>query len=200
MGTTSAGHCLDPPAKRGMTEVFLRDEYEFRLGQTQSGPPPTVTHSCKKKRLFGDEDTRMAQRWPSASRPARDARMSRAPARGAPVVSAPQARRYTRVSPHAHNSLLPAHGAPRRQVRNPEGAEGGDGGGEALVDDRADRGRDVHRQNAPARPPCTNRTAPCRAVPCRAVPCRAVPCRAVPCPLPPNTLSLKPSHGLEPAN
>ena len=120
----------------------------------------------------------MAQRWPSASRPARDARMSRAPARGAPAVSAPEARRYTRVSPHAHNSLLPAHGAPRRQVRNPEGAEGGDGGGEALVDDRADRGRDVHRQNAPARPPCTNRTAPHRAVPCRAVPCRAVPCRA----------------------
>eukprot|EP00966_Prymnesium_polylepis_P274902 6351908-Prymnesium_polylepis.1 len=60
--------------------------------------------------------------------------MSRAPARGAPAaaVSAPEARRYTRVSPHAHNSLLPAHGAPRRQVRNPAGAEGGDGGGEAL--------------------------------------------------------------------
>eukprot|EP00966_Prymnesium_polylepis_P041333 959130-Prymnesium_polylepis.1 len=27
---------------------------------------------------------------------------------------------------------------------------------EALVDDRADRGRDVHRKNARARPPCTN--------------------------------------------
>eukprot|EP00966_Prymnesium_polylepis_P009761 225192-Prymnesium_polylepis.1 len=65
----------------------------------------------------------MAQRWPSASGPARDAPMPRAPARGAPAVSAPEARRPTRASPHTHNSLLPAHGAPRRQVRNPEGAD-----------------------------------------------------------------------------
>eukprot|EP00966_Prymnesium_polylepis_P293298 6774516-Prymnesium_polylepis.1 len=73
----------------------------------------------------------MAQRWPSASGPARDARMSRAPARGAPAVSAPEARRSACASPRTHNSLLPAHGAPRRHVRNPEGADGGDGGGEA---------------------------------------------------------------------
>eukprot|EP00966_Prymnesium_polylepis_P057094 1322646-Prymnesium_polylepis.1 len=86
------------------------------------------------------------------------------------------------------------------------------GGGEARVDDRADRSRAVHRQNA--RPAPTDRTVPCRAapcrtvphrparaVPCRAVPCRAVPCRAVPCraPFPQNTLPLKPARGLEPA-
>eukprot|EP00966_Prymnesium_polylepis_P004471 102824-Prymnesium_polylepis.1 len=49
-------------------------------------------------------------------------------------------------------------------------------------DDRADRGRELNRQNARARPPCTNlphHAVPCRAVPCLAVPCRAVPCRAV---------------------
>eukprot|EP00966_Prymnesium_polylepis_P226187 5232139-Prymnesium_polylepis.1 len=40
----------------------------------------------------------MAQRWPSASRPARDARMSRALSRSAPAVSAPEARRSTRTT------------------------------------------------------------------------------------------------------
>ena len=69
-----------------------------------------------------EKEARMAQRWPSVSGPARDVRMSRAPARGAPAVSAPEARRSTRASPHAHNSLLPAHGAPRDtlRLRNPD--------------------------------------------------------------------------------
>eukprot|EP00966_Prymnesium_polylepis_P201132 4660386-Prymnesium_polylepis.1 len=53
----------------------------------------------------------------------------------------------------------------------------------------------INKTLAPARPAPTDRT-----VPCPALPCRAVPCPALPCPLPPNTLSLKPSHGLEPAN
>ena len=55
----------------------------------------------------------MAQRWPSASRPARDARMSRAPARGAPAVSAPGTCRPTRASVARR---APAASALRAQV------------------------------------------------------------------------------------
>eukprot|EP00966_Prymnesium_polylepis_P179285 4150715-Prymnesium_polylepis.1 len=100
--------------------------------------------------------------------------MSRAPARGAPAVSASEARRSTRASPHTATTpccLLMARPDDRSGILKGEGADGGDGGGEARVDDRTDRGRTVHRQNTRARPPCTNR--PYRAVPCRAVPCRA---------------------------
>eukprot|EP00966_Prymnesium_polylepis_P294021 6790622-Prymnesium_polylepis.3 len=53
--------------------------------------------STRLKRLFWRKDARMAQRWPTASRPTRDARMSRAPARGAPAVGAPEPRRSTRA-------------------------------------------------------------------------------------------------------
>eukprot|EP00966_Prymnesium_polylepis_P088097 2038681-Prymnesium_polylepis.1 len=58
----------------------------------------------------------MAQRWPSASRPTRDARMSRAPARGAPAVSAPEAgavpraRVHTRTTPCCLLMACPATG------------------------------------------------------------------------------------------
>ena len=60
----------------------------------------------------------MAQRWPSASRPARDARMPRAPARGTPAVSAPEACRSTRPSPHAQNfcCLLMARPDDRQKI------------------------------------------------------------------------------------
>eukprot|EP00966_Prymnesium_polylepis_P248114 5737353-Prymnesium_polylepis.1 len=45
--------------------------------------------SHMEKRLFREQGlTPMAQRWPSASRPARDARTPCASARGAPAVSA----------------------------------------------------------------------------------------------------------------
>ena len=59
----------------------------------------------------------MAQRWPLASRLARDARMPCAPARGAPVVSTPEAPCPTRASPHARSPCCLAHCAPRRQAR-----------------------------------------------------------------------------------
>eukprot|EP00966_Prymnesium_polylepis_P266875 6165639-Prymnesium_polylepis.1 len=49
------------------TSVQRVREAEAPQGRVHIGRP-------SEKRLFGDEDTRMAQRWPSASRPARDAR------------------------------------------------------------------------------------------------------------------------------
>eukprot|EP00966_Prymnesium_polylepis_P212008 4910546-Prymnesium_polylepis.1 len=60
----------------------------------------------------------MAQRWPSASRPARDALMPRAPARGTPAVSAPEVCRSTRPSPHAQNlrCLLMARPDDRQKI------------------------------------------------------------------------------------
>eukprot|EP00966_Prymnesium_polylepis_P298820 6905131-Prymnesium_polylepis.1 len=57
-----------------------------------------IDHS-RKTTFWKERRTRMAQRWPSASGPARDARMFRAPARGAPAISAPEARRSTCASP-----------------------------------------------------------------------------------------------------
>mmetsp|Transcript_29270 Transcript_29270/g.80159 ORF Transcript_29270/g.80159 Transcript_29270/m.80159 type:complete len:228 (-) Transcript_29270:114-797(-) len=74
--------------------------------------------------FFGKNDTRMAQRWPPASRPARDARKPCAPARGAPVVSTPEAPCPTRASPHARSPCCLAHCAPRRQARDPGASSG----------------------------------------------------------------------------
>ena len=116
----------------------------------------------------------MAQRWPLASRLARDARMPCAPARGAPVVSTPEAPCPTRASPHARSPCCLAHCAPRRQARDPGAGDGDEGDGEARVDGRLDRGR-AHRRKRRARPPPAPCTKPNRD---RAVPCRAVPCRA----------------------
>mmetsp|Transcript_52432 Transcript_52432/g.139334 ORF Transcript_52432/g.139334 Transcript_52432/m.139334 type:complete len:210 (+) Transcript_52432:1225-1854(+) len=116
--------------------------------------------------FFGKNDTRMAQRWPPASRPARDARKPCAPARGAPVVSTPEAPCPTRASPHARSPCCLAHCAPRRQARDPGAGDGDEGDGEARVDGRLDRGR-AHRLKRPA--PCTKPNRD-RAVPCRAVP------------------------------
>eukprot|EP00966_Prymnesium_polylepis_P141014 3256176-Prymnesium_polylepis.1 len=57
----------------------------------------------------------MAQRWPSASRLARDARMACAPARDAPVVRTPEAPCPTHASPHARGPCL-LHGSLRAQA------------------------------------------------------------------------------------
>mmetsp|Transcript_29272 Transcript_29272/g.80168 ORF Transcript_29272/g.80168 Transcript_29272/m.80168 type:complete len:213 (-) Transcript_29272:142-780(-) len=122
--------------------------------------------------FFGKNDTRMAQRWPPASRPARDARKPCAPARGAPVVSTPEAPCPTRASPHARSPCCLAHCAPRRQARDPGAGDGDEGDGEARVDGRPDRGR-AHRRKRRARPPPAPRTKPNRD-------------RAVPCTLPPS--------------
>eukprot|EP00966_Prymnesium_polylepis_P119027 2751368-Prymnesium_polylepis.2 len=46
---------------------------------------PTLHYQAAKNDFWGEKDARMAQRWPLTSRPARDARMPCAPARGAPA-------------------------------------------------------------------------------------------------------------------
>ena len=123
----------------------------------------------------GKKDARMAQRWPLASRPARDARTPCAPARGAPAVSTPEVPCPTRMSPHARSPCCLAHCAPRRQARDAGAGDGEVGDGEARVDDRVDRDRAGHRQNARAR----------RAVPALHQPTAPYPIFDVPPPPPP---------------
>ena len=167
-----------------------------------------VQHSCaivlfasdKKKSRGSPKDTRMAQRWPLASRPARDARTPCAPARGAPAVSTPEAPCPTRISPHARSPCCLAHCAPRRQARDPgveqEMARKATEKHESMV--HSIEAAPIAAKNAHARVrrprPAPNRT---ETVPC-AVPSRTAPHRTVPCPLPPNTLSLTPARRLEP--
>ena len=111
----------------------------------------------------------MAQRWPSASRPARDARMPRAPARGTPAVSAPEACRSTRPSPHAQNfcCLLMARPDDRQKILREQTVTTATEKLESMIE-AIEAVQCIDKTLAPARPAPTDRTVPCRAVPCRA--------------------------------
>ena len=114
----------------------------------------------------------MAQRWPSASRPARDARMPRAPARGTPAVSAPEARRSTLASPHAHTSccLLMARPDDRQKTLREQKVRTATEKLESMVDSieaAPIAAKDAHARH-PRPAPNRTETVPCCAVPCRA--------------------------------
>eukprot|EP00966_Prymnesium_polylepis_P270011 6237746-Prymnesium_polylepis.1 len=86
----------------------------------------------------------MAQRWPSASRSARDDRKSCASARGAPAVSASEACYPTRASPLAQRGCCCCARCTvkhRTLNNNLEQTEDSGDDDDARDDDRAERGR-----------------------------------------------------------
>eukprot|EP00966_Prymnesium_polylepis_P035215 818482-Prymnesium_polylepis.2 len=118
----------------------------------------------------------MAQRWPSASRPACDARTSRAPARGAPVRSAPLRRAVSRARVHARTTfccLLMARPDDRSEALREQTVTTAAEKHESIIES-TEAVPFIAKTLTPAAPcpPCTNR--PHRTVPCRAVPSRTV--------------------------